>query len=142
MAKNERKIPGDKVRDSGTIKNAEYNEQAGAGKVVEVGPRLIPLNLDGVNFTTDASTIRALSHQGKCLAVYNTTGTVGSITLGESAAQSSLAAGVTDAGGHVGIPCIPNGWTRISCGKSQWVISSAATLLVFQVDDDTHIMPQ
>lgn len=140
MANNKRKWPGHQTRDEADILNAQHNETAGAEKNVEVGPRLLPLQADdGVAWTTNATTIKALPAKGKCLQVYNNAGTIASITLGESAAQASLAAGVTDASGHVGIPCQPNAWTRVACGASTHVIASAATLLVFLVDDDSDL---
>lgn len=140
MANNKRKFVGYQARDEADILNTQNNEAAGAEKNLEVGPHLLPLQAsNGIAWTTDCTTIKALPSKGKCLAVYNNSATLGSVTLGETAAQASLAAGVTDASGHVGIPCKPNDWTRISCGQSTHVISSAATLLVFLVDDDSSL---
>lgn len=142
MAKNIRNMAGDKIQDPATIHNLEYNNAAGSQKVSEVGRRLLPLKFisgGAVAYTTDASTKRVLDSPGKLLAVYNNANAVGSITLNESTAIVSLAAGATDSSGHVGIPCAPNAWTYIACDKSNWVISSAATLLVFLIDDETSI---
>jgi hypothetical protein len=137
-----RNFPGDQTLDPSSIDNLEYNNAAGAKKVAEVGRHLLAITLGGGAFTTDASTIRPLPGQGKNLAVYNNNTAVGSVTLGEASTQLSLAPGVTDASGHVGIPCAPNSWTYIACGPSNWVISSAATLLVFIIDDSTSIKKQ
>jgi len=141
MAQNNRKNMGNNSVDPGSIALLEFNEQAGAQKVAQVGLHLLPLTAaGGTTFTTNATASIALPHQGKNLAVYNNSGSVGSITLGESAATNlSLAPGVTDAAGHVGIPCPPNSWTYIACWTQQWVIASAATLLVFLVDDYTGV---
>lgn len=142
MIQNNRQIMGNNSVDGSATQLLEYNAPAGSQKVSEVGRHLLPLTADGVTFTTNATSSIALPAQGKCLAVYNNSGTVGSITLGESASTNlSLAAGVTDAAGHVGIPCMPNAWTYIACGIQQWVIASASTLLVFLVDDHTYIRP-
>lgn len=142
MAKNQRNIPGDKIRDPASIKNNEHNEAAGSKKVSEVGRHLtaIPFNNAGtIAFTTNATTAKALNNKGMCLAVYNNAGAIGSITLGEDATVTVLAAGVTDAFGHVGIPCAPNAWTYIACAEQNFVIASAATLLVFIIDDNSYI---
>jgi len=90
-------------------------------------------------YTTDASTIKVLDNLGACLAVYNNSSTVHAVTLGEAATQTALAAGVTDANGHVGIPCMPNAWTYIACATSRYVITDSASLLVFLIDDNTTI---
>lgn len=137
-----RNVPGNKIQDSQIIENLEYNNAAGSKKVSEVGRHLLPIPylLVGVlSYTTDATTRRILPSLGRCLAVYNNAGAIGSVTLGEDNTVSSLAAGVTDANGHVGIPCAANSWTYIACNEQQWVISSAATLLVFIVDDDSSV---
>jgi len=137
--KNMRNVPGHQSYDQGSIQNNQYNEAAGSQKNSEVGRHLLPIPLSASSFTTDASTIRVLPRKGMNLAVYNNAGALGSITLGESAAQASLAPGVTDATGHVGLPCPPGQWTYIACSTQQWVISSAATLLVFIIDDNSSI---
>lgn len=140
--KNIRNVPGNKTHDPSSIINNQYNEASGAEKNTEVGRHLLPipyLLLGVLSYTTDASTIRTLPHKGMNLAIYNNAGAVGSITLGEDGAQASLAPGVTDATGHVGIPCEPNAWTYIACSESQFVIASAATLLVFIIDDNSSI---
>jgi len=142
MAKNQRTQEGATIQDPGAINNIEHNPAAGAQKNIDVGGHLIPLKIisgSTLAYTTDASTRRALDNLGVSLAVYNNAATMGSITLGEDNTVTSLAAGVTDAAGHVGIPCPPNSWTRISAGTQNWVIASAATLMVFVVDDHTQI---
>lgn len=143
MSKNIRNLPGQNVQDPSAIANLEYNESSGSKKVSEVGRHLLPLKFISagvVAYTTDASTAKRLDNPGKSLAVYNNSGSLGSITLGKiAAAPASLAAGATDASGNVGVPCKPNDWTYIACDDNYWVISSAATLLVFVIDDKTAI---
>lgn len=137
-----RNFPGDGVQDPGALSNLEYNNAAGSKKVSEVGRHLLPLGDGSGGYTTNATTIKVLPALGQNLAVYNNSGSVGSITLGEANTQASLASGVTDGTGHVGIPCVPNAWTYIACDMSQWVIASASTLLVFLIDDNTSIRQQ
>lgn len=142
MAKKIRNQSGFDIQDPAIIHNLEYNNQAGSKKVSEVGRKLVPIpfiNSGALAYTCDASTLRTLPKLGVNLAVYNNSGSIGSVTLGEANTQTSLAAGVTDANGHAGIPCQPNTWTYIACNESQFVISSAATLLVFIIDDNSAI---
>jgi len=138
MSQSKRKQYGSRIADQSLIENLGYSVSSGAYKQVKVGPHLIPLSSNGSTYTTDASTAINLGQAGKMLAVYNNSGSVGSVAV--SLTQiSSLAAGVTDTNGNVGIACPPNSWTYISCGDSIWVITSASTLLVYLIDDDTYL---
>lgn len=142
MSKKVRSINSGRIVDPSTLENLKYNNPAGSQKVSEVGRHLIPLKyISGgvLTYTTDASTARVLDNAGTCLAIYNNSGTIQSVTLNEASTIVSLAPGVTDAAGHVGIPCMPNSWTYIACGYSNWVITSNASLLVFLIDDETYI---
>jgi hypothetical protein len=140
MAKNQRNIPGPITRDQATIDNLTYSESAGARKSAEVGRHLLPLPDGAAGFTTNATTALILPSAGKNLAVYNNAGAVGSITLGEDNTVTSQAPGAVQAGTqHVGIACPPNAWTYIATGNQNWVIASAATLLVYLIDDDSMI---
>lgn len=134
-----RNLPGNSVLDASTIANLMFNIAAGAQKNMEVGRHLLPLGDGAGGFTTNATTAKVLPSKGKNLAVYNNAGAVGSITLGEDNTVAVLASGVTDASGHVGIACKPNDWTYIACAEQNWVITSAATLLVYLIDDDSSI---
>jgi hypothetical protein len=142
--KNIRQIQGQNTQDPSSIAALEFNAAAGSQKVSEVGRALLPMkfiNSGAVVYTTDASTARVLDSLGKCLAIYNNSGSLGSVVLGASAAEVAtvLAAGVTDSTGHVGVPCMPNAWTYLACNNYNWIKSSASTLLVFVVDDETSI---
>lgn len=139
MAINKRMIPGNQIVDPSSIDILQHNDAAGSKKVSEVGRHLLPLGDGAGGFTTNATTAKVLPAMGLCLAVYNNAAAVGAVTLGEDNTVASLAAGVTNASGHVGIPCAANAWTYIACSSQNWVIASAATLLVFVVDDNTVI---
>lgn len=144
MPKNMRNVPGNVVQDPSAIENLQYNDAAGSKKVSEVGRHLhpIPYLLVGVlSYTTDAATARVMPRKGVNVAVYNNAGAVGALTMGASAAEVAvaLAPGVTDASGHVGIPCPPNAWTYIALAEHNWIITTAATLLVFIIDDNSSI---
>jgi hypothetical protein len=142
MSKKVRSINSGMIVDPSTLDNLKYNNPAGSQKVSEVGKHLLPLKYisgGAVAYTTDASTARVLDRAGACLAIYNNSGTVQSLTLNEASTIASLAPGVTDSAGHVGIPCMPNSWTYVACGYSNWVITSSANLLVFLINDETYI---
>lgn len=139
-----RNFPGQQTRDPSAIANLTYNEKAGAQKNTEVGRKLLPLGDGASGFTTNAATAaRKLPSKGRNLAVYNNAGAVGSITTGTNTpALASQAPGAVQAstnGESVGIACAPNDWTYIACGEHDWVIASAATLLVYLIDDPTSI---
>ena len=137
-----RNVIGNKVNDPSAIAALTYNEKAGAQKNTEVGRKLLPLKADASTFTTDASTARALPAPGKNLAIYNNSDAVAAVTFGENDSITALSSGVTDSEGHVGIPCTPNEWTYVAAGESTHVIAESADLLVFLIDDDTHIQQQ
>jgi hypothetical protein len=133
---------GNQTQDLGAIGNYVYNQAAGANKVTEVGRHLLPLPTpgSGTGYTTNVSSAAyALPSPGRNLAVYNTSGTAGAITFGTDSTVTALAAGVTDSSGRVGLPCQGNAWSYFAAGYSSWVISSASTLLVFLINDDTSI---
>ncbi len=140
MAKIDRVIDNASLQDSYQIKSIEYNPQSGGQKSLAVGPRLIPIQIAG-GFTTNVSgTAVAIPYLGANLAIYNNAGTAASVTAGETLANTlSLAIGATDASGHVGVACPPNAWSYLSMGNRQWIISSAATVIVYVIEDPTRI---
>lgn len=129
--------------DPSAIESLIYSEQSGAQKNTEVGRKLLPLPDGASGWTTDATTAKKLPAKGRNLAVYNNAGAVGSITTGTNTpALASQAPGAVQAstnGESVGIACAPNDWTYIACGQHDWVIASAATLLVYLIDDSTSL---
>lgn len=142
MAKQQRVIPGQSTQDPSSIAAIQYNEPSGAQKNLSIGPNLVALPDGSGGYTTNATTAIRL-RAGKNLAIYNNAGVVGSITLGTDAVPPvSQAPGAVQAstnGKSVGIPCPPNAWTYISTNTMTQVIASAATLLVFVIEDPTYI---
>jgi len=141
MAKNIRNVQGINVQDPSIIDNLIYNNAAGSRKSTQVGGHYLPIpwnNSGTIAYTTDASTARILD-PGTCLAIYNKDTAIHSITLGESSSVASLAPGVTDANGHVGIPCPAGQWTYVACSTQNWIITDSNNLLVFIIDDDTRL---
>jgi hypothetical protein len=144
---NNRTVPGANTMDPNAIMNNQYNDAAGSQKVSEVGRHPLPfpyISGGAVAYTTNLTTPLPLPKKGMGLAVYNNSAAVHAITLGESATSpaSALAAGATDANGHVGIPCTPNAWTYIATGLKNWVIADSASLLVFLISDNSLIVNQ
>jgi hypothetical protein len=147
MPTNVRTVPSYNVLDPDAIANNQYNDAAGSQKVSEVGRHNLPfpyISGGTTAYTTNLTTPLPLPKKGMGLAVYNNSSTVHSITLGESATSpaSALAAGVTDANGHVGVPCTPNAWTYIASGTKTWVIADNAALLVFLISDNSEVVNQ
>lgn len=142
MSKFERTVATGKVRDPHSIVANEYNEASGGQKVVSVGPHLLPLattaTAGALNYTTNATAATNVG-MGIALAVYNNSGTVGTITMGDDDTVTVQTPGATTPLGQVGIPCMPNAWTYLSLGSQSWIIASAATLLVFKIDDPTRL---
>lgn len=141
MAKNQRNIPGQAVRDPSAIYNNTYSEASGAEKNISVGPHLLPLPAGGGNFTTTPTTATMMPSAGKNIAVFNShTTQVHSITMGEDNTVTAQVAGAIQAGTqHVGIPCTPNDWTYLSCGLQTWIIAESTDLKVFLIDDESSI---
>jgi hypothetical protein len=136
-----RNVPGNTVQDPGAIAVNEYSNAVGAMKVSENGRHLLPLPTPGTGtgYTTNVSGAPyALPSAGRNLAVFNSTATTGSITFGQDDTVTALAAGTTDSSGRVGLPC-PQGWSYFAGGYSNWVISSASTLYVFLINDQSSI---
>jgi hypothetical protein len=142
LALFKRVLSGPAVQDPSTIAAHTYNEAAGAQKNTEVGRHLLAIGDGASGYTTNATTARKIP-RGKCLAVYNNANAVGSITLGDDAvALVSQAPGAVQAntnGRSVGIACAPNDWTYIACAEQTQVIASAATLLVYMIDDSSTV---
>jgi hypothetical protein len=140
MPKNQRVVNNDSLNSGLDIVSILYNPASGAQKSLIVGPRYLPIQISG-GYTTNASAGLILPQLGMILAIYNNAGAVGSITIGGSA-TTSLAVGATDANGNVGVACPPNAWTYISAGNNQYVFTSAATLLVYAMEDPTRLIQE
>lgn len=144
LALFKRVLNGAMVQDPSTIAAHTYNEASGAQKNAEVGRHLMPLKINATTWSTQANSAAVvLPGRGKNLAVYNNAGAVGSVTLGDDqyppTSQAPGAVQASTEGRNVGIACPPNEWTYIACGDQNQVITSAATLLVYLIDDETSV---
>ena len=119
----------------------ENNYHSGAKKTLNVGPHLIPIPT-GTGWTTQATAATGLPKAGMNVAIYNNAGAVGTVTIGNTPSVTSQALGAVDANGNAGVPCPPNSWTYLSMGNNTWIITSAATMFVYLVEDSTWIAAQ
>lgn len=130
-------------QDQASVDSTLFNAYAGAQKNMEVGRHHLPMPVSAsagvTTYSTDASTLRSLPGKGLCLAVYNNATSVGAVTLGNDNTITALAPGAVDANGNVGVPCAPGEWTFLACYDKTFVKSTAATLLVFIIADDSSI---
>jgi hypothetical protein len=114
------------------------NTPTGANKTLQIGPKLLPFGNTG-SFTTDVTTSTKIE-RGSLIAVYNNNSTVGSIVLSPTSV-ASLAAGVTDVNGNVGLPIPPNSWAYFTAwGDDEWIIASANTLKAYIVLDYSTVV--
>lgn len=140
-----RTLPGDQSRDPSAVELLTYNEKSGARKSLAVGPALIPLGDGAGGYTTNASTARrVLPNAGSQLAIYNNAAVVGSVTIGDVTVTSQAPGAVQTSGSNVfvGVPVPAQSWVYLSSAQWQYVIASAATMLVFLIDDPTYIVVQ
>lgn len=145
MPKNNRAIDTASLQDPNGIKAAEYNPSSGGQKSLIVGPKFLPIRnvTAGVpGYTTNITAATAIPYRGAILAIYNNSGTAGSVTVGQNNTVTSQAIGAVDANGNVGIACPPNAYTYVSMGYDQWIIGSAATLICYIMEDPTRIVQE
>ena len=140
-ANNQRRIDIKYQISGDDAKSIEYNPASGGQKSLPVGPRFLPIPIAS-GYTTTPTTTTALPFLGLTLYVYNNAGTAGSVTIGKVSTITSQAIGVSDASGNVGIACPPNAYTPISMGDNRYIITSAATLIVYIVEDPTTIIQE
>lgn len=144
-----KRTSGNQALDSGAISNIGFNENAGVHKTSDFGKKLKPIRVithgpDATTYTTDASSIKKIE-KGMALALYNNAGAVASFRLSNKPTAASLAPGVTDstadAGeGDVGVAVPPNSWHYTNSSDKEYIITSAATLLVYIVEDESRVV--
>lgn len=137
MTQYSKKRTGKKVNyDSQLTASNTYNDYAGGQKNLSVGPVLQPMRT-GSSWSTDASATALELPAGTQLAIYNTTSTAGTVRFGIDSSVTAGTAGSVDANGSPSIVCKPNDWTYACCGERTFIKTSANTLLVYVIQDDT-----
>jgi len=122
--------------DSGLISAYQSNPYSGGQKNLQVGPEFNKQDTNAFTSGRDVSGANEAVMPGSALYVYNNAATVAWITLSTEAigtAPSSIA---------TGIPLKPNDWTYLSAGENSYVRSSAATVGLYEVRDDSQTRDQ
>lgn len=123
---------------SGETEDLKFNHASGADKVVSAGHHLKPIVASSSSFTTNATTKLCIG-KGVTLAIFNNSGTVVSVTLGDSSVVSQSAGAVQAGTDFVGIPLKPYEFTYLNTFDKDYVVTSSASALVYIVEDDTNI---
>jgi len=122
--------------DPSSVDSNSYNDAAGGRKITNVGHHLKPMKIGAAAWSTDASVARKIG-KGISIAVFAKAD--GAITIGE-AGVLSLAAGVVDVNGCVGIPVLTGQWIYLNTFTYDHIITSSNDLLVYIIEDDTYII--
>lgn len=125
----------DRNFDSQHAASNTYNDYAGAQKNLSVGPVLQPIR-NGSSWTCDATAVKELP-SGTQIAIYNNDTAVGAVAFSSTSTVTIGAVGSVDANGSPTIACKPSDWTYLCCGERTFIQTSAATLLVYVIQDDT-----
>lgn len=132
MAKTKRSPKKQGVLGMADTASNTYNDRAGAVKSLSVGPQYkIPAGQTTTRALDASAGIQMPA--GTSLALYNNSGTVAWVTM------SSAAIGAAPSGLANGIPLIVNGWTYLNMGEHTNIRTSAATVGVYIVEDDTQL---
>jgi hypothetical protein len=118
--------------DQGAIVSAQANHYSGGQKVLEVGPDFQkPTNqafVSGKDFSSGGNITPWTQ-----MWLYNNSSTVAWVAL------STATIGSAPAGFATGIPLPPNTWTRLAAGANSFIYTSAATVGVYTINDDTTV---
>jgi len=118
------------------IASITANARAGAVKSLLVGPELrkmpgqTPPQNQVIGFTANAAPVKI--PPGTSLWLFNNSATVAWATMAPADATITAPTGITNA-----IPLKPNDWTRLNMGENAQLQTSAATVGVYIVEDDT-----
>ena len=122
--------------DTGAVQSTQANHYSGGKKSLKVGPEF----MKQVGATTCAG--RDVSgagpfpvNPGSILYFYNNANTVAWVGLGTT--DPAAPTGFANA-----IPLTPNAWTPLSAGENSFVRSSAATVGLYEVKDDTQLITE
>ena len=132
-----KKRTGKKVNyDSQAAASNTYNDYAGGQKNLSIGPVLEPIRI-GSSWSTDASSTALELPAGAQIMIFNTALTTGVVRFGADSTVTAGTVGSVDANGSVSIACRAGDWTYLCCGERSFVKTSANTLIVYLIKDDT-----
>jgi hypothetical protein len=127
--------PGSSL-DQGALESTQANPYSGGKKSLTVGPDFMPQYVAGVQNAfvsgVDASAGINLA-PWTSLWLYNNASTVAWVALSTSAIASAPSSFAT------GVPLPPNAWTQLSMGQNIFIRTSAATVGVYTINDDTTV---
>jgi hypothetical protein len=136
MAKNKRVSQNSSVMDSGAIAAAAFNAYSGADKVVMSGPDFKKISTNNFTSGQTANAAGIPVKVGGILWLYNNSGSVAWFVLSTDAAVGAPSSFST------GIPLAANSWFQVACGENSIVRTSAATVGVYIMNDDTTLVDQ
>ena len=120
--------------DSGAIQSTQANAYSGGHKVLDVGPDFMKQGTPTANAYVSGRDVSGAGepvYPGSILYLYNNNATVAWVAL------STASIGAAPSSFATGIPLAPNTWTRLSAGENTFIRSSAATVGLYEVKDDT-----
>lgn len=117
------------IRGPGNVNDNEYNEKAGAKKVLPLGGKFIKPYLGALN-----AGVQTTLGAGSTVAVYNNSAATVFVTTG--VAGLSAPTNATD-----GIPVSAFSWFYVSMGPDTHIRSSSANAFGYELDDDTYWVP-
>lgn len=124
--------------DSQTSASNTYNDYAGGQKNLAVGPVLEPIRT-GSSWSTDASASALELPSGSQVAIFNTALSNGTVRFGVDSTVTAGVAGSVDVNGSPSIVCKAGDWTYLCCGERSFIRTSASTLIVYVIKDDTFL---
>lgn len=123
---------------SGETADLKFNQASGADKVIPAGHHLKPVFIGVGGYTTNATT-RLNVGKGVTLAIYNNSALVASATIGDATVVSQAPGAVQAGTPFVGVALSSQSFTYLNTYDKDYIVTSAATVLVYIVEDDTNI---
>jgi hypothetical protein len=123
-----RKQSGEDARGVGEIQQVEYNEKAGAKKVL--GPILGKLVRTPGGSPGVITTAASMSSAGKLVALFNNSASVAWALTGDSSVAVPTSAN--------GIALPPNAYTILALGPHTHVRADVGTVVAYEIEDNTY----
>lgn len=131
MAKIRVNKPGSSM-DAGSLVSTQSNPYSGAQKVLEAGPDFQKQSGNAFVSGQDASAGISVA-PWSMMWLYNNASAVAWVAL------STAAIGSAPSNFATGIPLPPNAWTLLASGENSFIRTSAATVGLYLVNDDTNV---
>jgi len=118
--------------DVGAITSAAFNAYSGGSKVLPVGPEFTKTIGSATIIGADAAAGIGVA-PGTVVYLYNNSGAIAWVTMSE-AVIAAAPTGIAD-----GIPLKKDDWTILSMGSNSYIRTSAATIGVYFLKDDSAL---